>query len=48
MKLGVLTVLLGNKPLKEALSYLKSLGVETIELGCGGYPGKASLRPGYS
>lgn len=41
MKLGVLTVVLGNQPLKETLSYLKSLGVQQVEIGCGGYPGTA-------
>ena len=45
MKLGVLAVLLGNKPLDEACKYLKSLGVETVEIGCGGYPGKAHCDP---
>ena len=41
MKLGVLTVALGNMPFAEALAYLRGIGVESIELGCGGYPGKA-------
>ena len=45
MKLGVFTVLLGAKPLGEALSYLKSLGVEMIEIGAGGYPGTAHCNP---
>ncbi len=45
MKLGVLTVLFGNKPLDEVLVYLKAQGVETIELGCGGYPGKGHCDP---
>lgn len=45
MKLGVLTVLLSQKPLDEALAYLKSLGVEMIEVGCGGYPGTAHADP---
>ena len=41
MKLGVLTNLYGNLTLGEVLPKLKALGVEAIELGCGGYPGKA-------
>ena len=41
MKLGVFTTLLQNLPLEEALKYFKSLGIEMIELGCGGFPGKA-------
>ena len=30
MKIGVFTVLLANKPLEEALDYLKDLGVEAV------------------
>lgn len=45
MKLGVLTNLYGGKPLSEVLPYLASLGVEAIELGCGGYPGNAHCDP---
>lgn len=41
MKLSVLTVLLGDKSLDEALKYLKGLGVQALEIGCGGYPGTA-------
>jgi len=45
MKLGVLTNLYGNLTLAEVLPKLKALGVEAIELGCGGYPGKAHCDP---
>ncbi|NLK40337.1 MAG: sugar phosphate isomerase/epimerase [Clostridiales bacterium] len=45
MKLGVLTVLYGNKSLDETLAHLKSLGVQSAEIGCGGYPGKAHCDP---
>ncbi|HBL37289.1 MAG TPA: xylose isomerase [Firmicutes bacterium] len=41
MKLGVFTVLLGDQRLDEALAYLKGLGVEAVEIGCGGFPGTA-------
>ncbi len=41
MKLGVLTVLLGDMSLDETLQYLKSLGVQQVEIGCGGFPGTA-------
>lgn len=41
MKLGVFTVLLGDKTLDETLSYLKGIGVDAVEVGCGGYPGTA-------
>ena len=40
MKLGVLTNLLGNVPFEKALQYFKSLGLQTVEIGCGGFPGK--------
>ena len=45
MKLCVLANLYGNKTLDEALAKLKSLGVEAVELGAGGYPGKAHCNP---
>ena len=32
MKLGVLTNLLANLPLEEALKYFKSLGLEMVEI----------------
>ncbi len=41
MKLGVFTVCLGEKSLKETLDYLKGLGVQQVEIGCGGCPGTA-------
>jgi sugar phosphate isomerase/epimerase len=45
MKLGVLTVPLSSKPVEEAFAYLAGLGVQSVEIGCGGYPGKAHLDP---
>ena len=45
MKLGVLTNLFGNMPLSEALEIFKSLGIESLEIGCGGYPGNAHCDP---
>ena len=45
MKLGVFTVLLGQKNLEEALLYLKESGVQAVEIGCGGFPGKAHCDP---
>ncbi len=45
MKLGVLTVPLSAMSLKEAAEYLSGLGVQTLELGAGGYPGNAHLNP---
>ncbi|HAN21735.1 MAG: xylose isomerase [Clostridiales bacterium GWF2_36_10] len=45
MKLGVLTVLFGDRPLDKTLEYLKSIGIEALEVGAGGYPGKAHCNP---
>ena len=45
MKLGVLTNLFGNLTLEEALIKFKALGIESVEIGCGGYPGKAHCDP---
>ena len=46
MKLGVLTNVIGDTPLKEALAYFKGLGIQMVEIGCGGYPGKDHCDPG--
>jgi sugar phosphate isomerase/epimerase len=45
MKLGVMTVLLGQKPAEDAFRYLSSLKVQTVEIGTGGFPGNAHLEP---
>ncbi|MBR4766004.1 MAG: sugar phosphate isomerase/epimerase [Clostridia bacterium] len=45
MKIGVFTTLLSNLPFEEALKYFKSLGIEMVEIGCGGYPGNAHANP---
>jgi len=45
MKLGVLTVALQGQPMAEAFSYLAKLGVQSVEIGTGGYPGTAHLDP---
>ena len=41
MKLGTFTVVLGDKSLDEACSFLAANGVQMVEIGCGGFPGKA-------
>jgi sugar phosphate isomerase/epimerase len=41
MKLGVLTVPLGSMSIDDACRYLSERGVQMVELGCGGFPGKA-------
>ena len=45
MKLSVLANLYGQKSLDETLQILTSLGVHTVEIGAGGYPGKAHCNP---
>ena len=45
MKLSVLANLYGTKSLEETLQILTGLGVHTVELGAGGYPGKAHCNP---
>ena len=45
MDLGVLTVPLGERPLEDTLDYLADLGVDAVELGCGGFPGSDHLDP---
>ncbi|MGL4343883.1 MAG: sugar phosphate isomerase/epimerase family protein [Cellulosilyticaceae bacterium] len=45
MKLGVFTCLLGDKSLDESLAYFKSKGIQMVEIGCGGYPGKSHADP---
>jgi len=44
MKLGVMTVLYGEKTLEDTLIFLKGLGVQAVELGGGGYPGDAHCK----
>ena len=43
MKVGVLTVPLGDQPLGEAIDYLDSIGADAIELACGGFVGDEHL-----
>lgn len=45
MKLGVLTNLLASVSLEDALKYFSELGLEMVEIGCGGYPGKDHADP---
>ncbi|WP_223701391.1 sugar phosphate isomerase/epimerase family protein [Sutcliffiella deserti] len=41
MKLGVFTVLFANKSFTEMLDYVKSAGLDAVEIGTGGYPGNS-------
>jgi len=43
MDVGVLTVPLGDQPRESAFEYLADLGVDAVELGCGGYPGEGHV-----
>ncbi|MCK5861735.1 MAG: sugar phosphate isomerase/epimerase [Candidatus Hydrogenedentes bacterium] len=41
MKLGLLTVMFSDKPLKDVLDMVRPLKLQTVELGTGNYPGDA-------
>lgn len=45
MKLGVLNVPLSGMPFDKAMEYLASIGVQAVEIGCGGFPGNAHCDP---
>lgn len=45
MKLGVFAVLLGQQSFEDACRYLAESGVQAVEIGTGGYPGKAHADP---
>ena len=45
MKIGVFTVLFGDKPFEEVLDYVVELGLEAVEIGTGAFPGNAHCDP---
>ena len=45
MKLGVFTVLFGDRPLEAALDRIVAAGLDCVEIGTGNYPGNAHCRP---
>ena len=45
MKLGVFSPVLASLSFREMIEYLASLGVEQVEMGAGGCPGKAHFDP---
>lgn len=45
MKLGVMNPVINYMPFEDALKYLHGLGVQCIEIGAGGFPGDAHLKP---
>lgn len=44
MKVGLFTVLFSNLSLEEVINKIKPLGIRTIEIGTGNYPGNAHLK----
>jgi sugar phosphate isomerase/epimerase len=46
MKIGIVANMLQDKPLSEALEYYHNLGIQMVEIGCGGYPGKSHADAG--
>ena len=45
MNLSVMSPVLNSMGLEDAIKYLSGLGVDSLELGAGGYPGKAHMDP---
>lgn len=45
MKLGVMAVLFGNMSTEDMFKYLSESGVQVVELGTGGFPGKDHANP---
>ena len=45
MKLSVFNPVLGDMPFESAMQYLAQCSVDAVEIGCGGYPGKAHCNP---
>ena len=45
MKVGVFAVAFSDMQFEDALDYIQSVGVEAVEIGCGGYIGDAHLKP---
>lgn len=41
MKLGVFTAVFGGQPFEQALDYVKSAGLDAVEIGTGNYPGNS-------
>lgn len=45
MKLAVVNSVFTDRNLEESLAYLSKLGVDSLEIGAGGYPGDQHLKP---
>ncbi|MBI3957787.1 MAG: sugar phosphate isomerase/epimerase [Chloroflexi bacterium] len=45
MKVGVFAVMFSAMPFEKTLDYIRLVGVEAVEIGCGGYVGDAHCKP---
>jgi len=45
MKLGLFTALYNSEPLEKVMPYLKKLGVQSLEIGTGSFPGSSHCNP---
>ena len=45
MKLGALACLFSDRPVEKAIQDMKEMGIETMEIGCGGATGDAHCKP---
>ena len=45
MKVGVMMALFGNQSLKKALDNVTKLGIDTVEICTGAYPGDGHCKP---
>lgn len=45
MKVGVFAVLFAQRPFEETLDYIKAVGCDAVEIGCGAFPGNAHCNP---
>ena len=45
MKLSVLSNLFGSLSLEEVLTKFEAMGIDAVEIGCGGFPGKDHCDP---
>ena len=48
MRIGVFDTIFGEAPLDEVLDAILALGVDAVELGAGGYPGRSRVPSGLS
>ncbi|MCX7011042.1 MAG: sugar phosphate isomerase/epimerase [Candidatus Sumerlaeota bacterium] len=46
MKVGVFLALFGDRTLEQALDYVTKMGIDTVEIGTGNWPGDPHCKPG--